>query len=78
MPLIDVYSRRGCHLCELLIDELIPLVRDRARVTVHDVDTDPRWRARYGDDVPVVVFGGRELCRHRLDADAVTGALAAG
>jgi hypothetical protein len=26
---IRVYSRPGCHLCELLIDELLPLIRDR-------------------------------------------------
>ena len=27
MKTIDVYSRQGCHLCEVLIEELLPLVR---------------------------------------------------
>jgi hypothetical protein len=41
------------------------------------VDARLDWQTSYGDDVPVVTFGGREVCRHRLDADAVAAALAA-
>ncbi len=73
---IDVYSRRGCHLCEVLIEELLPLVEGRASVSVHDVDTRPEWTRRYGDRVPVVELGGRMLCEYRLDPEAVQSALA--
>lgn len=76
MPEIDVYSRRGCHLCEVLIEELLPLVDGRATVSVHDVDTRPEWADEYGDRVPVVELGGRMLCQYRLDAEAVQRALA--
>lgn len=76
MPEIDVFSRRGCHLCELLIEELLPIVDGRASVSVHDVDTRPEWIASYGDRVPVVELRGRLLCQFRLDADAVRRALA--
>ena len=75
---IDVYSRRGCHLCEVLIEELEPIVKGRAIVSVHDVDTRPEWAAEYGDRVPVVELGGQMLCQYRLDADAVRKALAVG
>ena len=74
---IDVFSRRGCHLCEVLIEELLPLVKGRAAVSVHDVDTRSEWAAEYGDRVPVVELGGRMLCQYRLDAEAVQQALAA-
>ncbi len=73
---IDVYSRRGCHLCEVLIEELLPIVEGRARVSVHDVDTRAEWAATYGDRVPVVELGGQMLCQYRLDAEAVRQALA--
>jgi thioredoxin reductase (NADPH) len=42
-------------------------------VTVIDIDTDAALRARYDHDVPVLVHGERELCRHRLDT-AMLGA----
>jgi hypothetical protein len=74
---VVVYSRRGCHLCEVLIEELLPLCRGRAEVAVRDVDTRSDWRERYGNDVPVVEIDGQSVCRHRLDRDAVTAALAA-
>lgn len=76
MPVIDVYSRRGCHLCEQLVEELLLHVAGRAELAVHDVDTRPDWRERYGDAVPVVEFGGRELCRYRLRRDRIDAVLA--
>ena len=76
MPVIDVYSRQGCHLCEVLLEELLELVNGRATVAVHDVDTRDAWREEYGFDVPVVEHCGTRLCAHRLDRKAVRQALA--
>ncbi len=76
MPVLDVYSRQGCHLCEVLIEQLLELVRGRAEVRVHDVDTRPDWTERYGLLVPVVEAQGVELCRYELDRKAVLAALA--
>jgi thioredoxin reductase (NADPH) len=66
-----VYSRRGCHLCDDLLAELEPLCRDRAQIVVRDVDTEADWVAAYGDAVPVLCEGEREICRYRLDRRAV-------
>ena len=41
-----------------------------------DVDADAALETRYGEDVPVLLHAGRELCRHRLDARLVTDYLA--
>lgn len=76
MPEVVVYSRRGCHLCEVLIEELAPLLRGRAGLEVRDVDERREWRERYGDSVPVVELDGVTLCRYELDRDAVAKALA--
>ena len=71
MPVLTVYSRRGCHLCEDLLGELEPLVSRRARLRVCDVDTDEALRSRYGPRVPVVCAGDEELCHFHLDRRAV-------
>jgi len=71
-PLVfTVYSRRGCHLCELLLEELEPLTRGRASIRVLDVDDQEAWREAYGDRVPVVCCDGDEICQYNLDRRAV-------
>ncbi len=75
MPELVVYTRRGCHLCEVLIEELEPLIRGRARLDVRDVDSDEAWRAEYGLRVPVLESEGRILSEFRLDRDAVLACL---
>jgi len=66
-----VFSRRGCHLCEEMLEQLEPLCRGRARVVTQDVDTREDWRAAYGDYVPVLVADDTEVCRFKLDRAAV-------
>ena len=71
MPSLQVYSRRGCHLCEVLLDELLPMVRGVLEVAVRDIDSREDWRAAYDTRVPVVEFEGRLICEHRLDHAAI-------
>lgn len=70
-PVLTVYSRRGCHLCEDLLGELEPLLRGRAVVDVQDIDLDDALRERYHTRVPVVSATGQELCQYHLDRPAV-------
>ncbi|UCG72128.1 MAG: glutaredoxin family protein [Chromatiales bacterium] len=70
-PVLTVYSRRGCHLCEDLLGELEPLLRGRAIVDVQDIDLDDTLRDRYHTRVPVVCAAGQELCQYHLDRSAV-------
>jgi hypothetical protein len=70
---LTVYSRSYCHLCDDMISGLRLLqARFHFEIEVVDVDSDEALDARYGEDVPVVLHGGTELCRHRLDTAAVT------
>ena len=77
MPTFTIYSRRGCHLCEQLVDELLPMLRDRAELEIRDVDTRDDWRAAYDTRVPVVECNGRFVCEYRLDRAAISAILAA-
>jgi len=71
LPALTVYSRRGCHLCEQLIEELLPLVREQLDIEVIDVDSRDDWREKYDSRVPVIEFDGRLVCELSLDRDAV-------
>ena len=70
---LTVYSRTWCHLCDDMIAGLQALqARFRFTLTIVDIDADTVLEARYGEDVPVLAHGARELCRHRLDSALVT------
>ena len=72
---ICVYSRPGCHLCELLIDELMPLIRGRLELDVLDIETRPEWKLQYGVRIPVVEYDGETVCEHHLDTAAIRAIL---
>ncbi len=75
MAELYVYSRQGCHLCEVLIEELLPLIEGRLQLEVRDIDTDPAWHEQFWSDIPVVEYQGRVVCKHFLDKAAITGIL---
>ena len=75
MRTIQVYSRQGCHLCEVLLESLLPMVRGTFEVEVLDIDTRPEWGSRYGTRIPVVEIGGRTICQYRLDREAIVDLL---
>jgi hypothetical protein len=75
-PTLYIYSRRGCHLCDVLVEELLPLVRGRMDLEVRDIDTRDDWKDRFGVRIPVVEFDGKVVCQYRLDRPAVEAILA--
>ena len=76
-PTLTVHSRNYCHLCEEL---LAGLKRFQGRydfeIDVVDVDRHPQLEEKWGDKVPVLLDGGREICHHFLDVEAVDARLA--
>lgn len=75
LPLLQVYSRPGCHLCEQLIEALQPMIRGRAEFAVLDIDTRPAWIEKYATRIPVIELDGCFVCQYHLDADAIAAAL---
>lgn len=74
---LTLYSRTWCHLCDDMIAGLQPLqARFHFALDVVDVDSNRDLESRYGEDVPVLLHRGRELCRHRLNVVLVTDYLA--
>lgn len=65
---VVLYSRRGCHLCEIVKESLHKLER-RGGFTWQevDVDSDDQLRRRFTDEVPVVFIDGRKAFKYRMD-----------
>ena len=69
---LTLYSRADCHLCEEMIAGLERMQPHFSfTLNVVDVDRDLRLVKRFGTEVPVLVHGERELCRHRIDIPGV-------
>lgn len=76
-PVLVLYERAECHLCEaaaLLLKALaVPRGFELRRV---DIDSDDALLRRYGFEIPVVALaGGTELARAPIDATALRRAL---
>ena len=65
---VVVYSRKGCHLCEIIKETLVKLQRrggfDWREV---DVDANEALRRQFTDEVPVVFIDGRKAFKYRMD-----------
>ena len=63
-----VYTRKGCHLCEIVKESIIKLARRGGFVWREvDVDTDDQLRRQFNDEVPVVFIDGRKAFKYRMD-----------
>ena len=76
MKTITLYTKSGCHLCELA-EATIDGLRDEHPFTLlrRDIGEDPADFDRYKHDVPVILVNGVEIARHRLTADQLLAAL---
>jgi len=71
MVTLTLYSRPECHLCETLLADLGPLLRDDVIVETVDVDSSVALERRYGLRIPVLTAGELELSGYPLDRDRV-------
>ena len=65
---VILYSRKGCHLCEIVKESLVKLQR-QSRFTWReiDVDSNPEVRRLYNDEVPVVFINGRKAFKYHMN-----------
>ncbi len=65
---VVVYTRRGCHLCDIVKESLTKLER-RGGFTWRniDVDSDPSLHRQFTDEVPVVFINGKRAFKYRMD-----------
>ncbi len=75
-PELIVYGRGYCHLCDDMIAALRRM-QDRFSfdLSIIDVDSDAALETQFGEKVPVLMCGDRELCHYFLDEPVVTAFL---
>jgi glutaredoxin len=78
MHSVVVYSRKECHLCDVL-KETLAQAQSAAEFEWRDVDidTDPDLVQRFNDEVPVVFINGRKVFKYRMSRDQFLQALSA-
>ncbi len=72
MPVLTLYGKPGCHLCDdarAVVGEALA-GRDVALREV-DVTLDPVLERRYGERIPVVAVDGEELFDYVVDPNAL-------
>jgi len=74
---VTVYTRAGCHLCEVAEEAVGRICGELGESwQAVDVDADPDLRAEYGDQVPVVLVDGRQHGFYRVEEPRLRAALA--
>ena len=73
-PLVQVFVRHGCDLCDSLLDELRAFRCRRGagsgfEIEVLEIEDRQDWLVKYREQVPVVVVDGEEVCHYFLDPD---------
>jgi glutaredoxin len=76
-PRVTLYTRAGCHLCEVAKQNLLA-ARRRAPFELEeiDIDSDAALQKLYNEEVPVVAINGRKAFKYRVDPQALLRALA--
>ena len=70
MKKVTLYTRRGCHLCDeakLAIDSA--RLRRPFDYEELDIDSDPKLRTLYNEEVPVITIDGAKAFKFRLRAE---------
>jgi glutaredoxin len=65
---VVLYSRKGCHLCEL-VKETLTKLQGRGSFSWQDIDveSDEELRRKFTDEVPVVFIDGRKAFKYHMD-----------
>ncbi|HEV8316815.1 MAG TPA: glutaredoxin family protein [Vicinamibacterales bacterium] len=66
-PLLVLYSKPGCHLCDEM-KHVVDRVGSRIPFTlkVVDISTDRDLLERYGLEIPVLEIDGRKVAKYRI------------
>jgi glutaredoxin len=73
---VTVMTRQGCSACAKAEEEIERICGELGvEWSPADVDSDPEWRAEYGDRVPVILIDGDEHGYWTVEEDRLRKAL---
>jgi glutaredoxin len=69
-PSVVIYSRRGCHLCEVAESVVKEVQREHEfSLEIIYIDGDAGLEKEYGEEVPVTLINGKRHDYFRVDRD---------
>ena len=72
MKQLLLYSRSGCHLCEVMEEELSAFIMaDEIQVRRIFIDNDEELKQLYGQRIPVLMYNSKIICEYFFDPDAL-------
>ena len=76
MKEVTVYSRSGCHLCEIAIDRLNSVIDDyKFTLNVVLIDNNSELEKEFGEQVPVILINDKIHDYWRVDLERFTTAI---
>jgi len=76
MKNVTVYSRSGCHLCEIAIDRINSIKQDyEFNLEVLLIDNDDELEKEFGEQVPVIMIDNMIHDYWKVDQERFTNAI---
>ena len=76
MKKVTVYSRSGCHLCEIAIDRIKSTMDElKFELDIKLIDDDLKLQEEYGEQVPVILIEDKVHDYWRVDLERFTKAV---
>jgi glutaredoxin len=76
MKEVTVYSRSGCHLCEIAIDRINSVINDyKFTLNVILIDNNNELEKEFGEQVPVILINNKIHDYWRVDLDRFAKAI---
>lgn len=77
---VQLYSRSGCHLCDVALQTLENLQNELAGTTPFEIEVvliegQPELEGKYGEEIPVTVINGKVHDFWRVDPERFKRAL---
>jgi glutaredoxin len=76
MKTVTVYSRSGCHLCEIAIDRINSVINDyKFTLDIVLIDQNSELEKEFGEQVPVILIDNKIHDYWRVDLERFTKAI---
>jgi hypothetical protein len=76
MKSVTVYSRSGCHLCEIAIDRISSVINDyNFTLDIILIDQNSELEKEFGEQVPVILINNKIHDYWRVDLERFTTAI---
>lgn len=70
--IVSIFSKPGCHLCEVAKDQLLGLQRQYGfRLEEVDISTDAKLLEEFETRIPLIWVDGHLVCKYRVDEAAL-------